>query len=133
MSFFLPLLMAVAVTAALSPAVRWLAIKTGVVDHPNQRKIHTDAMPLLGGLAIFIGFWATVLVTQTLSKEIIALGAGSLLILISGIWDDSKDIRPVVKLVFQIAASCLIVFYGGIRITFVTSLFGANPQQLGWL
>ena len=90
-------------------------------------------MPLLGGLAIFIGFWATVFCTQAVTKEILAFGAGSLLILISGVWDDSRDMRPAVKLAFQLFAALIVVFYGGIRITFVTSLYGTNPQELGWL
>jgi len=125
--------MAVVITIALSPLVRLLSIKTGIVDKPNERKIHQEVMPVMGGLAIYAGFWLTVLFTQSLSPEIIAFGVGSLLVLISGIWDDSKDIRPLTKLLFQLAATLIVVFYGGVRITFVTSLFGANTLDLGWL
>ena len=124
---------ALVLTLVLLPPVRRLAIKTGVVDHPDQRKVHQEAMPLLGGLAIFIAFWTTVLCTQPLTKEIIAFGAGSLLILVSGVWDDSRNISPAVKLVFQIAAALVVMVFGGIRITFMTSLFGVNPMDLGWL
>ena len=133
MRIFLTLLTAVIITIGLLPAVRRLSVKAGIVDQPDQRKVHEKAMPLMGGLAIFFGFWVTVLLTQPLSKEIAAFGAGSLLVLISGVWDDSKDIRPWVKLVFQLAATCIVVFWGGVRITFVTSLFGSDPQALGWL
>jgi len=87
----------------------------------------------MGGLAIYAGFWATVLLTQALSRELIAFGVGSLLILASGVWDDSRDIPPWIKLAFQFAATLIVVFYGGVRITFVTSFFSANPQDLGWL
>ena len=133
MNLFLTLAMAIILTVAMSPLVRRLAIKTGIVDHPNKRKVHKQDMPLLGGLAIFAGFWITVLCTQPITKEILAFCAGSLLILISGIWDDGRNIRPVVKLVFQIAASLIVVFFGGVRINFLTSLYGANPMSLGWL
>ncbi|MCL1848513.1 MAG: undecaprenyl/decaprenyl-phosphate alpha-N-acetylglucosaminyl 1-phosphate transferase [Clostridiales bacterium] len=132
MDTFLPLCMAAAITAALSPLVRRFSIKMGVVDHPGQRKIHQQSIPLLGGLAIFAGFWLTVLTTQALTREIAAFCGGGLLIVISGVWDDVKDIKPWVKLLFQMAAALLVVFYGGLRITFMTSLFGANPQDLGW-
>ncbi|MCL1804558.1 MAG: undecaprenyl/decaprenyl-phosphate alpha-N-acetylglucosaminyl 1-phosphate transferase [Clostridiales bacterium] len=133
MSLFLPLAMAIALTLILSPLVRLLAMKSGVVDLPDYRKIHTEAMPLLGGLAIYIGFWATVLCTQAVTKEILAFGAGSLLILISGVWDDARGLRPAAKLAFQLAAAFIVVLYGGIRIDFVTSLYGANPISLGWM
>lgn len=132
MRLFPPLAIAAILTLALSPLVRRLAIKTGVVDQPSQRKVHQEAMPLLGGAAIFIAFWAAVFITQPLTKEIIAFCAGSLLILISGIWDDSRNIRPVLKLVFQMAAALIVMLYGGLRINFVTSLFGAAPINLGW-
>lgn len=133
MNWILPLLMAFGITLVLTPGVRHLAMKMGVVDRPNQRKVHKTPMPLMGGLAIFIGFWSTVLLTQPLTREITAFGIGSLLILVSGIWDDSRNIRPVVKLAFQLAAAFVVIFYGGLRITFVTSLFGTNPAYLGWL
>jgi UDP-GlcNAc:undecaprenyl-phosphate GlcNAc-1-phosphate transferase len=132
MNLILPLLMAFCVTLVLTPGVRRLAMKMGVVDRPDQRKIHKIPMPLMGGLAIFISFWITVLCTQPLSREIAAFGLGSLLILLSGLWDDRKNIRPVMKLAFQVAAALVVIFYGGLKVTFVTSLFGANPADLGW-
>jgi len=133
MTLVLPLVMAAAITATLAPLVRRLAVKTGVMDLPNERKVHKEAMPLMGGLSIFLGFWITASLTQTFTKELAAFAAGSLLVLIAGIWDDSKDMRPLVKFAFQLAATCIVVFIGGIRVTFVTSLFGANPMELGWL
>jgi len=90
-------------------------------------------MPLMGGLAVFAGFWMAVFLTQTLTRELAALGIGSLVILAAGVWDDSKNMRPVVKLGFQIAAALVIVFYGGLRIEFLTSLHDPTPIQLGWL
>ena len=133
MNTFLPISMAVVLTIAITPLVRLLAVKAGVMDKPDYRKIHKEAMPLMGGLAIFIGFWATVFCTQAVTREILAFSAGSLLVLVSGVWDDKKSIRPAIKLIFQIAAALIIVFIGGIRIDFVTSLHSANPMALGWL
>jgi UDP-GlcNAc:undecaprenyl-phosphate GlcNAc-1-phosphate transferase len=132
MNLILPLLMAFGVTLVLTPGVSRLATKMGVLDRPDQRKVHKTPVPLMGGLAIFTGFWLTILCTQPLSREIIAFGIGSLLILFSGLWDDSKNIRPVVKLAFQLAAALVVILYGGLKVSFVTSLLGANPVDLGW-
>ncbi|GMA57975.1 hypothetical protein GCM10025858_24780 [Alicyclobacillus sacchari] len=38
------------------PFIRSFALRTGFVDRPNQRKIHREPIPLLGGLAIYISF-----------------------------------------------------------------------------
>ncbi|MDR1193593.1 MAG: undecaprenyl/decaprenyl-phosphate alpha-N-acetylglucosaminyl 1-phosphate transferase [Peptococcaceae bacterium] len=130
---FLPLVMAAGLTLALTPLIRRLALRFGMVDQPGQRKIHQAPMPLLGGLAIYAGFWLTVLCTQTLSREIIAFGIGSALILLSGLWDDKKNIRPWIKLLAQLLAALIVIFYGGLRITFMTNLFAARPLSLGWL
>lgn len=48
-------LMALSVTALSIPWVQRLAIRTGFVDSPAQRKLHSTPMPLLGGVAIFGG------------------------------------------------------------------------------
>jgi len=43
----------------LTPFVRWLAIKFNILDRPetNKRKIHSKAIPLMGGVAIFLSFF----------------------------------------------------------------------------
>ncbi len=133
MTILLPLCIAALITIALSPLVRRMVISLGVMDIPDERKVHREAMPLMGGLAIYFGFWITVSLTQPLTGEILAFFIGSALVLIAGIWDDWKNMRPLLKYAFQLAAACVVVFFGGVRITFVTSLFGANPMEIGWL
>jgi len=132
MYLLLPLLMAFFLTAVMLPIVRQASVKLGVMDQPDHRKIHQKAMPLMGGLAIFVGFWITVLVTQPLTREIAAFGVGSIVILVAGIWDDKKNIRPWIKLLMQIVAASIVITLGGLRITFVTTPIGGNTMGLGW-
>ena len=47
-----------AVTYGLTPLVTRLAVKWGVVDRPDSRRIHAHPTPRGGGLAVFIGFHA---------------------------------------------------------------------------
>ncbi|MCY9414566.1 undecaprenyl-phosphate alpha-N-acetylglucosaminyl 1-phosphate transferase, partial [Bacillus haynesii] len=51
LAFFVSLITVLIIT----PLVKRLAIKSGVVDQPDKRKIHDKVMPRMGGLAIFIG------------------------------------------------------------------------------
>ncbi len=46
---------ALAISFGLTPLLRRLALRLGMVDRPNARKLHRSPMPLLGGLAIYLG------------------------------------------------------------------------------
>ena len=39
-----------------TPVVRRIALRLGIIDHPNARKIHVNPVPLLGGVAIYGAF-----------------------------------------------------------------------------
>src|SRR5690349_1576998 len=60
------LLGALAVSAALTPLVRYIAVRWGAIDEPNARKIHLSPIPRLGGLAIWIALWSVALATVQL-------------------------------------------------------------------
>ena len=69
-------LTAAAISAISTPLVKRLAFKVGAVDQPSARRINTVPMPRMGGLAIYIGFVASLLIFTTPSKQI--LGTSSL-------------------------------------------------------
>ena len=47
---------AAAVTYFLTPVVRALAVRVGAVVQPGERRVHTQPLPTLGGVAMYIGF-----------------------------------------------------------------------------
>ncbi|MCB0221024.1 MAG: undecaprenyl/decaprenyl-phosphate alpha-N-acetylglucosaminyl 1-phosphate transferase [Chrysiogenetes bacterium] len=47
---------AAGLAAAFTPLVRKLALRTGLLDHPGERKAQNEAIPYLGGLAVFAAF-----------------------------------------------------------------------------
>ncbi|HEU5086935.1 MAG TPA: hypothetical protein VFT99_05800, partial [Roseiflexaceae bacterium] len=53
---FLILLTAFVFSVLATPLARRLALRTGVVDVPNTRKVHGAPVPMLGGAAIYAGF-----------------------------------------------------------------------------
>lgn len=122
--------LAVLFTLLLTPFVRQLAFKIGAVDAPDPRKVHKVVMPRMGGLAIFLSFWTTVLLTRPEIPGMTGFFVGSLLIVISGIWDDMKGLKPVYKILFQLAAAAVVIA-GGVKVTFVTSLVSEGPFALG--
>jgi len=115
-----PMALAFIVALLGTPLVKRLALKIKAVDRPDARKVHNGIMPRLGGLAICLAFWTAILLTQPLSREIVSLLVGGLLIVIIGVVDDTRGLSPRIKLLGQIAAAC-VVLYGGIRVEFLTS------------
>jgi UDP-GlcNAc:undecaprenyl-phosphate/decaprenyl-phosphate GlcNAc-1-phosphate transferase len=47
---------AIGTTFAVTPVVRWVATRYGVVALPTDRAVHTTPIPYLGGVAMLIGF-----------------------------------------------------------------------------
>lgn len=107
-TFALSLVIAVVGT----PFTMKLAQKWGAIAYPGGRHVHTKPIPRLGGLALYVGFWLTALITQIWDDSLWGLFLGSSLILVVGIWDDIREIRPMVKLFWQIAAAALLLGFG---------------------
>ena len=78
----------------LTPLSRQIAMRLGVVDKPNQRKIHLDNKPMMGGLAIYVALGVALLLFSP-PKHIAALGAvlaGATALALLGLIDDRYDL-----------------------------------------
>ena len=116
-------LVALGVTAALTPLAGLLARKLRVVDLPRGRGLAPGGVPLLGGLAILIGVLASTTLAQApFSAELAAVLEAAIVITIVGALDDRFDLLPGVKLVGQIAAAVIAV-RGGVVVENVTIPF----------
>ncbi|MEW5866710.1 MAG: MraY family glycosyltransferase [Bacillota bacterium] len=121
---------ALAISLILTPVVRAVALRAGLVYMPNSRTVHRQPMPVLGGVAIFIAFVVTVLHRAGLGYDLLGLLAGLTVVFIVGIRDDIRDLAPLPKFLGQIVAAALAV-YLGVRIEFVTNPFGPGMIYLG--
>jgi len=110
----------------LTPFVRKFAVAIGALDYPNLRKIHRQAMPLLGGLAIYTAFWGVAAVALYFldgsTGQFLGLFWGSTLILLLGIYDDLKGLSYKAKLAGQFAAAFILLAFK-IKIEFITLPF----------
>jgi UDP-GlcNAc:undecaprenyl-phosphate/decaprenyl-phosphate GlcNAc-1-phosphate transferase len=116
--------------AVVTPLVRRMAFAVGVFDEPDDdRRVHAQPTPRLGGVAIFIGFMLALfamldvalnnnyvihhyLGTKDLA-QVIGLLFGGTLMLGVGLWDDIMGMRPQVKFLAQfLVALVIIVLYG---------------------
>lgn len=105
---------ATVICAASVPLLRRVAVRVGMVDQPAARKLHTDPIPLLGGVAIGIAVLGSLLVAPE-RRELVQLGsllAGATWVSMWGLWDDRRPLPPLLKLGSQIAAAVLLVVTG---------------------
>lgn len=103
--------------------VKNIAFHVGALDIPNERKVHKVPMPRLGGIAIFGGFLLGHMIYGSHSIQMNAILIGSFVIIITGMLDDIKPLKPKVKLLGQIIASLILIYYGGFLLQEV-SAFG---------
>jgi len=117
MPVYLEIVLAVAVALALSlaatPAVKWFANRVGAIDVPkDSRRVHKLPIPRLGGLAIFIGFLISVLLFVDITNQILGILIGAVIIVTIGVIDDFIRLRAIIKLVFQIIAALVAIYFG---------------------
>src|SRR5580704_15292779 len=74
----------------LTIPVRHLALRYGMVDKPGPRKVHVKPIPLIGGIAIFLGFAVAVLLSRHGGpyEQILGILAGATLVTVVGFLDD---------------------------------------------
>jgi UDP-GlcNAc:undecaprenyl-phosphate GlcNAc-1-phosphate transferase len=116
----IPLAVALGVAGASTPLVSRLARALGAVDRPSPRGVSQRAgLPLLGGLAVALGFVAGLVVALLLipgdsdsPNHLMGLVLGALLMLGIGFLDDRSGLQAWPKFLLQIAAAAIAVSYG---------------------
>lgn len=124
----LTLVTALAVSLLATPLVKVLAQKMGAMDVPkDDRRMHHVPIPRMGGLAIFLGFLiASLAFLPEIDRGMRSILYGAVVIVILGVLDDRFTLRALPKLFVQIAAACIVVFYGNVRIDKLTNPFGTT-------
>jgi UDP-GlcNAc:undecaprenyl-phosphate GlcNAc-1-phosphate transferase len=146
----------------LTPVFKRLSVQWGYVDQPDlERKIHTHAMPLLGGAAVFGAFALNILLNYLVLLPVVArvelpfmdfsevrrhvdgaysvwprlvvLLVGGLLMVLLGMIDDKRDLGARTKLLGQVVVA-LLVAAAGMRVTlFLESKLASYALTVLWI
>jgi UDP-GlcNAc:undecaprenyl-phosphate GlcNAc-1-phosphate transferase len=103
-------LVAFTITILSTPVARAVALRVGALDRPGGYKAHAAPTPLLGGLAVATGTGAACLwfLRDGLPEDVagpMAIGIGTILILVVGLLDDVRGLSPRHKLAWQVTAA----------------------------
>lgn len=113
----------------LEPAARRLDL----MDYPKGRKDHERPTPVTGGLAMAIAsilaYWAA----PNLTPSIQAFCIAAVLLVAVGLWDDKHDLRWYWRVLAQVVAALVVIFWGGVRVEQLGPLFGLGQTSLGFL
>ena len=113
----------VVVAYAATPLSIRIANKFGIIDKPkDERRVHKKPIPRFGGMGIFLGSMAAMIIPAGMNDRIQVAMLGGALMYLLGIIDDILDIKPVVKFTGQVAIAS-IVYALGVRITFISNFF----------
>jgi len=100
-----------------------LAVRIGLVDRPDERKRHSNEIPLIGGIAIFFGFCFSLLTLHISLFPYRGLLAGGGLLVLVGVLDDFHNISSRVRLLGQLIASLLLIVWSHALISDTGNLF----------
>jgi UDP-GlcNAc:undecaprenyl-phosphate GlcNAc-1-phosphate transferase len=101
-------------TAIFVPIVKKVALFIGAVDEPNERRVNKEAMPNLGGLAIFAGFLLGYMLFCNPTTAMNSVLIGSFILIITGMIDSINSVKARYQLIAQIAAAAVVIFYGNL-------------------
>ncbi len=113
-------LLAWGVTYRFIPAVRSFALQVGWADQPNARRLNREPLPNAGGLAIYAGvvaalilatFLRPIILQDVLAEVLTILLGGSILVLV-GFIDDQYGLPPYLRLLTQILTALLLIANG---------------------
>ncbi len=112
------------------PLVIYYSQKMGLVDVPNERKIHHGNISRLGGVAIWVSVMLSFLFLILLSyypkgQGLSAIIVGGSLMFLMGLIDDIYCLNAKFKLFIQIAIATIVILLG-VRIENLFNPFGAN-------
>ena len=109
-----------------TPLVIWLARRIGAVDHPDARSVHTQPVPRIGGIAIYLSSMCLIVSLLFLNNnigeqfravwlQVVTLLAAATAIFLVGLVDDLRRLPARVKFLVELLAAgalCLV----GVRI-----------------
>jgi UDP-GlcNAc:undecaprenyl-phosphate GlcNAc-1-phosphate transferase len=117
-NFFLCFLTSFFVAFASIPTIIRVANRLSLFDEPDERKMHSDRIPLLGGIAIFAStvFTFTIWAAPFFESHHVFIIAALIIIFFFGLRDDISPLAPLKKLSGQVIASLIVILFCNIRL-----------------
>ena len=108
-------LVAFIISFALTPLAKKIGLATNTYAIENKRTVHHGKIVRIGGLAMYCAFVITMAIFVHPDSTFNAILVGGCIVFLGGLIDDMFDLKPIVKLMFQIAAALYVIIVGNIQ------------------
>ncbi len=129
--FAAPFSVTLLVTVLLMLALRPMAVGLNLVDRPGGRKKHVGDIPIIGGIAMFLGATAGLLIVPNIEFHYLYLFVASFLLVFIGLIDDRYVVPASVRMIAQLAAVLIMVYGGGLIMRDIGDPLFIGRIQLG--
>lgn len=113
--------------------IKPLAEKVGLVDNPCQRKQHVGAIPLIGGVSIFIAVAISIVAFLPLDNRILSYLVCAGFIVVLGVIDDYRQLGVKIRLCIQTCVALLMMWGSQIYIADLGNLFSLGHINLSYV
>ena len=131
MDFIVPLVFTFLTSYVCIRCSKPIAIKLGLVDNPNARKVHTGSIPLVGGIGIFLGVLMAAMVFLPQSQALNLYLIAAALIVFIGVLDDYQDLPVKPRMVAQVLIASMMIFGAELYLENLGNIFGFGDVHLG--
>ncbi|EEY46454.1 UDP-N-acetylglucosamine--undecaprenyl-phosphate N-acetylglucosaminephosphotransferase [Vibrio mimicus] len=112
--------------------LRKVANKIGLIDKPNDRKLHQGSIPLVGGISICLSLVYFLFNNPTIIPNSQLYSSSVILLVTLGALDDKYDLNFKIRIFIQAALSIAMMMIGGIELHTIGNVFGLGEVKLGW-
>ncbi|MFA1575327.1 UDP-N-acetylglucosamine--undecaprenyl-phosphate N-acetylglucosaminephosphotransferase [Vibrio cyclitrophicus] len=113
--------------------MRKVAKAIGLVDKPNERKLHNGAIPLVGGISISLSISQYLITHPNVIPHSQVFLASIAALIVIGALDDKFDISFKIRLIVQAILSICMMYFADLRLENIGNLFGLGDLHLGFL
>ncbi|WP_298440588.1 UDP-N-acetylglucosamine--undecaprenyl-phosphate N-acetylglucosaminephosphotransferase [uncultured Ferrimonas sp.] len=133
MELFAALIWAFVASYAAVRIAKPVAYRFGLVDKPNERKHHTGAVPLIGGIAIFIGVMSAIMMFLPHNQILNLYLLSAAIILMLGVLDDKHDLKVSHRLAVQALSAGIMIFGAELYLESLGFLLGFFEFKLSYV
>jgi UDP-GlcNAc:undecaprenyl-phosphate GlcNAc-1-phosphate transferase len=131
MDLLFAFVIAMVVTMALIPLLARAAGRLNVLDNPESRKVHSQPIPRVGGIAMVAGTVLPLYLWLPMNPTVLGYLLAVIVLLVFGAWDDRVNLGAFTKFSGQLIAVLIIILVGHVSID--SMMLGARVPLPHWL
>lgn len=108
------------ISFGLTPLVKKIGLATNAYALENKRTVHHGKIVRIGGVAMYTAFIITMTIFIHPDDTFNAILVGGFIVFLGGLIDDLFDLKPIIKLLFQIAGATYAITMGGLQVNMIS-------------